>query len=464
MEDARTTACSRLSRLHAPQSSPVYTGDLINSLSHKEQREPDVPARVGSPVYGGSFTTSSGETLPFVLPGEVVHGTSILQPSPARVPPHCQHFGACGGCHYQHAAYPAQLSLKREILQQLFASAGLAIPALQLESAGPYHYRNRIRLRLEPDATGALQVGYSRRQTNLFLPIRMCPIAAPLLWRAAGTLLTLAATDPLVARWLANTSELELFCTPDESRLQLQFLLRSADAARRESSSFPGFCERLNAAVPELSGAGALLDPELNRRTRRLWPGAAWGAAGLAYPVDGRTYWLPRGAFFQVNRFLVDRLVDLVTSGRSGVLAWDLYAGVGLFTRALAERFSRVVAVEGAEAAAASLQALSRKQTQVEPIHSSTLDFLRARVIEREHPSLIVCDPPRAGLGAEAARLLARIAAPEVVYVSCDPTTLARDLALLTERTYTIESVTLIDLFPQTFHIETIVTLRHNPG
>jgi 23S rRNA (uracil1939-C5)-methyltransferase len=100
----------------------------------------------------------------------------------------------------------------------------------------------------------------------------------------------------------------------------------------------------------------------------------------------------------------------------------------------------------------------------VEPIHSSTLDFLRARVIEREHPSLIVCDPPRAGLGAEAARLLARIAAPEVVYVSCDPTTLARDLALLTERTYTIESVTLIDLFPQTFHIETIVTLRHNPG
>jgi len=208
----------------------------------------------------------------------------------------------------------------------------------------------------------------------------------------------------------------------------------------------------------QLTGAGATLDPELNRRARRLWQGTDWSAPGLNYPAAGRTYWLPRNAFFQVNRFLLDRQVHLVTANQSGTLAWDLYAGVGLFTRALAENFTQVVAVEGAEAAIASLQTAAKSQKGIEPVHSATLDFLRARELQRERPSLVVLDPPRAGLGVEAAAILARIAPGEIVYVSCDPTTLARDLAILT-KTYKIASITLIDLFPQTFHLETIVHL-----
>ena len=212
----------------------------------------------------------------------------------------------------------------------------------------------------------------------------MCPIAAPALWRAAEIILHLAATDALTRRWLAITSELELFTAPDESKLQLHFFLRSAESAKRESSNFLGLCNRLsnalNATVPhlrhsltvpkvgigeadpstesspaiQLTGASATLDPTLNRQSRRAWSGTTWGAAGLSYPAAGRSYWLPRGAFFQVNRFLVDRLVALVTENHSGTLAWDLFAGVGLFTRALAERFAQVIAVEGAEPAATS--------------------------------------------------------------------------------------------------------------
>jgi 23S rRNA (uracil1939-C5)-methyltransferase len=429
--------------------------------SEGQPRREASATRVLAPVYGGSFTTDTAITLPFVLPGELVEPNprlEILEPSRSRADPACAHFGTCGGCHYQHGDYPTQLVLKREVLANLLTAAGLTqLPEVQTEAAEPYAYRNRIRLRIERDATGKLRAGYSRRATNEFLPTTMCPIAAPSLWQAAETILNLAETDALAERWLSITSELELFTTADETKLQLHFFLRAAEAAKRESSSFEGLCARIASELPRnrVTGATATLDPELNRRARRAWSGVSWGAAGLAYSAAGRDYWLPRGAFFQVNRFLVDRLVALVAASHRGELAWDLYAGVGLFTRALAERFEQVVAVEGAEPAALALATLKAPVTAV---HSTTLDFLRARVVDRERPSLIVLDPPRAGLGPEAAPLLARVAAPEIVYVSCDPTTLARDLAHFTE--YEIVSLTLIDLFPQTFHLETITQLR----
>jgi 23S rRNA (uracil1939-C5)-methyltransferase len=125
----------------------------------------------------------------------------------------------------------------------------------------------------------------------------------------------------------------------------------------------------------------------------------------------------------------------------------------------LADRFSRVVAVEGAEAAIPSLLAAARSQRAIEPVHSATLDFLRAREIQRERPTLIVLDPPRAGLGPEAAKILGRLGAPRLVYISCDPESLILDLAHLIP-THEVTAIHLIDLFPETFHLETIVQLK----
>ena len=425
----------------------------------------EAATRVLTPLYGGTFTTEAGTAVAFVLPGEAI-GLSpfvVLEASPRRVEPGCIHFGTCGGCQYQHADYGTQLELKRTILEGILSAADVSgLPPLEVHSAEPWGYRNRIRVRIEADAAGRLRAGYSLRGSNDFLPVTMCPIAAPMLWRAASAIVELAESDALVRRWLSITAELELFGTPDDGKLQLQFLVRSGDGGKRESSSFAGLCERIRAVLPELMGAGAVLDPELNRRARKLWPGTAWGAEGLNYPVGaegaGRQYWLPRGAFFQVNRFLIGRLVELVTAGLSGALAWDLFAGVGLFSRALADRFEQVVAVEGAEAAMGSLGSAARSQPGIAPVHSATLDFLRARELQRERPTLVVLDPPRAGLGVEGAAILARIAPAEIVYVSCDPTSLARDLAVLMP-SYTVKAIDLIDLFPQTFHLEAIVRL-----
>jgi len=188
------------------------------------------------------------------------------------------------------------------------------------------------------------------------------------------------------------------------------------------------------------------------------------GAESIAYRAAGFEYRVDHGAFFQVNRWLVDELVECVAEGlrgavaRHGGLAWDLFAGVGLFARKLAEQFERVIAVEPAPAAMAALKE-NLKGTDATAVKATTLEFLRGAA-KGERPDLIVVDPPRTGLGAETTELLGRIGAPEMVYVSCDPATLARDLRALAGAGYTIERITLADLFPQTFHLETVVRLR----
>ena len=161
--------------------------------------------RIEKAVFGGDGRahTSSGETVlvPFVLPGELVaadvpsHASStlrILEPSPDRVEARCIHFGVCGGCQCQMASYPAQLAMKEAILREILEGAGLTeLPPLQVRgSPEPYGYRNRIRLRVR-QTEGELRLGYNLRGSQEFLPIRMCPIAAPLLWRAAQAVLEL---------------------------------------------------------------------------------------------------------------------------------------------------------------------------------------------------------------------------------------------------------------------------------
>lgn len=423
-----------------------------------------MPEIVGDALYGGDFRVGSQASLPFVLPGEALERGAgevrILKSSPERVAARCVHFGACGGCQYQHASYPAQLAIKRDLLSSMLAQVCTShVPEVVIHAAEPWGYRNRVRLRFQWSAAGCA-IGYSRRGSNSFLPIQMCPIAAPLLLRAAETIRTLGARGNDAGRWLAATREVELFCTPTEDRLQVHFLLGECSPRLLTPAGFADLCSRLQVELPELTGAGASVHPDEPRRARQRWPGASYGRIGLLYPAAGREYWVSRGAFFQVNRFLIDTLVDLVTGGREGRLAWDLYAGVGLFSRSLAETYEQVQAVEGSPAAFADLSALNRARPGIAARGQSTLSFLQEAETQRDRPDLVVLDPPRAGLGEVGAAMLARIAPSEIVYVSCDPTSLVRDLALLLRAGYVIESVDLLDLFPQTYHLETVLVLR----
>ncbi len=380
--------------------------------------------------------------------------------------PPCPHFGPCGGCQLQDLTYAAQLAIKSERLRGLLAPTDIAYPELQIHASPSLAYRNRIRLTLA-QIGGQLRAGYiggtesstpADKPAAYFLPISECPIAAPILWRATEAFISLANQNP--TPWLSAADQLELFANADESRLQFTLYLRAKRTPTSLAAGF-AFYERLRSRIPQLTGAGiALLPPaskDRSRRTEQPRPGPFWGQPGILYSVGDIDSWVPRGAFFQANRFLLPKLVRLVTDGRSGNSAWDLYAGVGLFSRPLARTFGQVAAVEIAEPATTALA--STKLPNLRAVKATTLDFLRAAVLQRDRPDLIVLDPPRTGAGHEVCALLARIAAPTLIYVSCSPQTLPADLAILTAFGYAVAELHLLDLFPQTTHIETVAIL-----
>ncbi len=376
--------------------------------------------------------------------------------------PRCPHFGVCGGCQHQDVVYEEQLVLKRLRLHELLQGAGVALPdQIAVHSSRSYSYRNRIRLRLQRNE-GILRFGYNRPATTEFLPISECPISAPVLIQTAEALLTTADTDRDAQYWLNAAAEVELFTNDDLSRVQLT--LFCAPRTKAPQGSFGRLLTAIQQIAPQVAGASAAAFDERTGPTGRILAEA--GASGLNYRVGDETYWITRGGFFQVNRFLLPTLVELVcldkAQPRTGALAWDLFSGVGLFSRVLARSFAQVTAVEANPIAVADLRTVFIKLgPRFQAVESTTLDFLRAAALQRDRPDLVVLDPPRAGAGVEACTLLARIAPREIVYVSCDPTTLVRDLAALQPH-YQIKAMHLIDLFPQTSHIEAIAVLSLN--
>ena len=423
------------------------------------------------------------------MPAPLEPRTLSLEPCRSAVPP-CPHFGPCGGCQLQHLAYPAQLAAKAARLRTLLAATGLQLPEPQLHASPPLAYRNRIRLTLA-EVSGQLRAGYltsappetsnlEPRTLNLaFLPIAQCPIAAPILWRATEALL--AELNQRAGPWLKRApftlDQLELFTTANQSHLQISLFVRTSAKTlpAKLAAAFNALCEALRAHIPQLAGAGIYLLPTRSARSRRAEqprPGPTWGSPGLTYSIpsleprtsnlEPQSYWVPRTAFFQINRFLLPELVSLVSpdpvaANRAGQSAWDLYAGVGLFSRALAPHFPRVTAVEIAEPAFTALA--QTKLPNLHAVKATTLDFLRTAVLQRDRPDRIVLDPPRTGAGPEVCALLARIAAPTLIYVSCSPETLPSDLHTLAASGYRVAQLHLLDLFPQTTHIETVAIL-----
>jgi 23S rRNA (uracil1939-C5)-methyltransferase len=415
---------------------------------------------IEKPIYGGAFLArDEGKAImtPLTLAGEqarvrivddrrgyaFAEAEEIVSAAPERVEPRCPYFGACGGCDYQHARYDTQLAIKQAVLRETLERAGVQPPeTIDVLSAEPWAYRNRIRLAF--DAAG--KPAYRARRSHGLIAIRECPIAAPLLVEAA-----LAAAD--VARESASPlrpAEISLFCNAEETSLLVSVILAQASKSRVDD-----FARALVERIPALAGVEFVTEGLAGRQPRTI---AQWGATSLTYHAAGFDYRVDHGAFFQVNRWLVDALVERVVDDHPGRLAWDLFAGVGLFARQLARAFEQLVAIESAPAAIPALEA-NLNGTSGAAVRATTLDFLRANT-KNERPDLVVVDPPRTGLGAEIATLLAAHTPPELVYVSCDPATLARDLRELIASGYTMESLALADLFPHTFHVETVVRLR----
>jgi len=383
-------------------------------------------------VYGGDgLGRLDGRVVlaPYTLPGEHVEAeieqerptllrarpVKVLEPAAERVAPACPYFGRCGGCHYQHATYEAQLAAKRGILVEELRRLGKIEPPeeIGIVVGEPWEYRNRVQLHFEER-----RMGYREARSHRLCAIDHCPISSPKLNQ------TIAQLNEMMrdARWPDFLRSLEIFT--DEEQVQLNVIETGRPVARR----FFDWC------------AGEI-------------PGLVSGA--LDY---GRQFRVSAHSFFQVNRFLVDALVEAAIEGATGENALDLYAGVGLFALALGKRFGEVTAVESGSTAVRDLQ-FNAERAGLVHVHGqqSTTEAWLER-LDRP-PDFVLLDPPRSGLGKNVVRRLAELRPPIVTIVSCDPATLARDLAGLVAAGYGIRKMTQVDLFPQTYHLETVVRL-----
>jgi 23S rRNA (uracil1939-C5)-methyltransferase len=455
------------------QECPRYTYDLLLSIE-KLIYGGDGLAR----TLAGADGRSMAVFVPFVLPGERVdveirqekHGfarasvAQLIETSPDRVEARCPYFRQCGGCHYQHIPYERQLDFKAGILREtLQRIAKIELKSeIRLHASPQWNYRNRTRLQVRTAPEFAL--GYFRFGSHEFLPVRECPISSPLLNRVMARLLELRGLNCPAA-----VEELELFAdAADERLLAWAFCGREAD-----KRDLLRWAEALERALPEITGVTffASRHRSSEQRSSEQRPEddapmdpkslAQSGAKTLRYRTKNHEYQVSAGAFFQVNRTLIDELVSVVTGDARGDVALDLYAGVGLFSTALAQNFHHILGVEASQTAYGDL--VQNVPANVKAVGARTedylgIDYLRSRPV-RKRPDLVVLDPPRTGAGKVVIRSLVELGAPRIRYVSCDPATLARDIVPLLATGYHIEEAHLFDLFPETFHIESVLLL-----
>jgi 23S rRNA (uracil1939-C5)-methyltransferase len=392
-------------------------------------------------VYGGDalgrLPDGRAVFVPFVIPGETAQISvqeekrghvraalqAVLQPSPQRLVPPCPHFTHCGGCHYQHIPYPEQLSAKAEILrEQLQRIGGLSQIPLQpiVASPHPYNYRNHVQFHLDPQG----KLGFQAARSNQVIPITECHLPEA----------------PLNEIW----SRIDLEPIPGLERLSLrlgageeiQLILETSQPQPLHFS-----VEELPVSAVQLSPGGSVV---------------LAGSEALWMDILDQSFQVSAGSFFQVNTHMAEAMVQHlleILPLQPNMTLLDLYCGVGLFSLFLAPKVSRLIGVEVSPSACHDFAVNLDRFDHVELYQAPVEAVLKQAIF---HPDLILADPPRAGLGHAVLDGLLAQEAPWLAYVSCDPSTLARDARRLTSAGYRLVRITPFDLFPQTYHIESI--------
>ncbi|QQS40975.1 MAG: class I SAM-dependent RNA methyltransferase [Acidobacteriota bacterium] len=332
----------------------------------------------------------------------------ILEPSPERIEPPCPYFGTCGGCDFQQMSYEAQIAAKigiiRDCLKRI-ARLGDEIEIGIIPCPEPFQYRIRTQVHADPQSK---RIGFFKRQSHDVIEAESCAVLVPGL---DGTVRRIRST----------------FDWPEDAEGTLSI-----------EAGFSG-------------GTASIYSEDMFEPVDEL----VFEAAGRTFSFDARS-------FFQANRHMIGPLIDAAVGGSSGALAIDLYCGIGLFTIPLAERFEKVIGVESAFESFrfAEANAAANSVSNADFIHSRVRNFLEEQKAAVEAADLVVVDPPRSGVKGRALELITDAAPKRITYVSCNPSTLARDIRSLLDSGYEIENFTALDLFPQTHHVEAVVRLK----
>lgn len=379
--------------------------------------------------------------VPFALPGEVARIRlseekrryargellEVLEPSPERIPSVCTHFGECGGCHYQSLSYEAQLKAKKDILRDQLERIGkLSELPIQpvVPSPDPLHYRNHVQFHLTRDG----RLGYHKSRSNEVFPIQECHLPE----------------DQINALW----PQLDFEAIPELERIglrlgvddEVQMILESRDPQPPQLS-----VEDLPVSVVHISQFGALV---------------LVGSERVVIEVAGTPFRVSAASFFQVNTHMAGMMVEHLLSELprfhrldQNTTIIDAYCGAGLFSAFLAPHVDRLIGIEVSPSAADDYVSNLDRFDNVEMYEAKVEDVLPQ--IDAV-PQVVIVDPPRAGIDRHALDSFLRLAPDVFVYVSCDPATLARDARRLTDGGYRLKQITPFDMFPQTYHIESI--------
>ncbi len=401
-----------------------------------------------------------------VLPGETVtvHETKthrgfkearllrVVEPSADRVMPPCPHYGLCGGCDLQHAVYPAQLAIKQQILREALERAHLDLPPDQpgptLPSPLPFGYRSRLRLHLDP--TGRL--GFHQSASNAVVPIRHCLLAVEPINRVIAAVVDGGWGDRLAD----HIAALELIHSPADDRVLLVLQPR------------PDL--RIPLPADLVAQMHALADEVIVQTAQ---PGqdskqALTTVLSQDFTLRGQPYRLnwDHRCFFQVNSQqnprMIELALDLLPRHSQPFTALDLFCGMGNFSIPLALAGAQVTGVEHNRRSIHWAELNSRTNgLTARFIAEGVEQQLHTLVARKARFDCILLDPPRQGLG-KAAALLPLLKPERIISISCDPATLARDLARISTGGYRISCITPVDMFPQTHHIESVALLERN--
>jgi tRNA/tmRNA/rRNA uracil-C5-methylase (TrmA/RlmC/RlmD family) len=334
----------------------------------------------------------------------------ILEPSKDRTEPRCPYFGVCGGCNFQQLKYETQMQAKVEIVRDCLARIGKINYEREIAIIGspkPYEYRSRAQWHVD---VRDRKIGYFQRNSHDIVDVEICPIATP---EMQGTLTEL-----------------------------------------RETIIWESFA----AQIVEVEAAQGGRDVSVYS-TEIVEP-----TDEISFQTQENRYFYDANTFFQGNQFLIEPLIEAATGGAKGENALDLYCGVGLFTLPLAKNFTKVLGIEAYDKAI-DFAAKNIENARIENVGlfaENVGEWLAENFNQLGDIDFVLLDPPRAGTESETIECLLKLKPKEISYVSCDPAILARDLRRLTESVYRIESITAIDLFPQTHHVETVVRLKLN--
>jgi tRNA/tmRNA/rRNA uracil-C5-methylase (TrmA/RlmC/RlmD family) len=331
----------------------------------------------------------------------------ILEPAEDRIKPKCIYFGTCGGCDFQQMSYETQLKSKIGILRDSLKRIGKIdyedeIPII----ASPNEYNYRLRSNWHINSRQK-KIGYFKRQSHDVIDAKSCPILVP-----------------------------ELEATLKDLQENLEYGTLFAELINVEAASGE-------------NGEVSVYSEELVEPTYEVF-----------YELNGEKFYFNAKSFFQSNKFLIKDLVEAAIENAEGKTALDLYCGVGLFSLSMAKNFEKVHGVE------ANKEAIDFANKNAEHARISNVEFHDERVktflsdYSFDDVDFVLLDPPRSGVKRGTLEKITKLSAERITYVSCNPSTLARDLQILLAEDYKIEKITALDLFPQTHHVETVVQLK----